>query len=83
MGVIPVCLHLAEWCVHRLSGTPGRNRGVLISVGMTVLAVSFNWFAMRRGALLAGLEGHSFLEDMKRMPALVVGFLAWVAGRGR
>lgn len=83
LGVIPLCVHTVEWCGHRLSGTPGRDRGVLISVGMTVLAVAFNWFAMRRGALLAGSEGLSFVEDMKRMPALAAGFLAWIAGRGR
>jgi hypothetical protein len=83
LGAIPACLHLAEWTTHTLAGTRGRGRGVLISVGMTVLAVSFNWYAMRRGAFLAGREGDSLISDLQRLPAIIWGFLAWILGRGR
>ena len=81
--MIPACLHLAEWTTHTLAATRNRGRGVLISISMTVLATSFNWYAMRRGALLAGHEGGSLLSDLKRMPAIVLGFVAWIVGRER
>ncbi len=80
--LIPACLHAAEWLTHTLAGTKGRSRGVLISIAMTVVAVAFNWYAMRRGALLAGGEGASFFNDLKRMPRIIAGFIAWLCGRG-
>jgi hypothetical protein len=80
---IPACLHLAEWTTHTVAGTHGRGRGVLMSVAMSVLASAFNWYAMRRGAFLAGREGQSLLHDLKRLPAIVPGFVAWIMGRGR
>jgi len=83
LGIIPACLHLAEWTTHTIAGTQGRGRGVLISISMTVLAAAFNWYAMRRGAFLAGHEGESLLNDIKRLPTIAFGFVAWIAGRSR
>jgi hypothetical protein len=73
----PTVLHLAEAGLHLLAGTPKLGSGMSFSVAMTATAVLFNLYAMRRGVLLTGEEGGSFGSDLKRMPAMVAGFVAW------
>lgn len=80
---IPCCLHGMEWVVHKAAGSAARGRGVAISMTMTAVAELFNWYSMRQGAMLAGPEGSPFLDDLKRIPALVVGFLVRATRAGR
>lgn len=75
--LIPAILHGSEWLVHGLAGTPSRKTGVIVSICMTVVAELFNFYAMRRGVLVAGSEGGSFGHDLRRLPAVVAGFVAW------
>jgi len=81
--VIPLCLHSVEWLAHTALGSVAKGRGVALSLAMTVVAELFNWYVMRQGAMLAGREGAPFVADVKRIPALIGGFLCWVAGAGR
>lgn len=74
---IPALLHSSEWLVHGLAGTPARKTGVLVSICMTVVAELFNFYAMRRGLLLAGREGGGFWSDVRQLPAVVLGFTTW------
>lgn len=74
---VPAILHTGEWFGHTWLGTPARNRGVLFSVILSIVAALFNLYAMRKGALVAGREGDSFLLDLARFPRLIGGFLAW------
>lgn len=74
---VPAILHTGEWFGHTLLGTPARNRGVAFSVVLSIVAALFNLYAMRKGALVAGREGDSFLLDLARFPRLIGGFLAW------
>jgi hypothetical protein len=48
-----------------------------------VSAVSslFNWYAMKRGTLLVGAEGRSFGSDLKRLPRLLLSFVALLPQR--
>jgi hypothetical protein len=80
---IPSCLHAMEWVVHTTAGSPARGRGVAVSVAMTAVAELFNWYSMRQGAMLAGPEGSPFLDDLKRIPSLVAGFVVWATRGGR
>lgn len=74
---IPAILHSSEWLVHGLAGTAARKTGVLVSICMTVVAELFNFYAMRRGVLLAGIEGGGFWSDLRQLPAVVLGFTTW------
>jgi hypothetical protein len=77
LGGVPAILHAGEWFGHTWLGTPARNRGVLFSVVLSIIAALFNLYAMRKGALVAGHEGDSFLLDLIRLPRLIGGFLIW------
>ncbi|HBY59472.1 MAG TPA: hypothetical protein DEH78_06590 [Solibacterales bacterium] len=75
MVVLPLCSHTLEFLLHYLRGTPKLWTSVAVSVAFTGVSTLFNWYAMRRGALLVGDGRQSLAEDMKSMPAIVAGFL--------
>lgn len=78
---VPLILHTGEWFGHAWLGTPARNKGVLFSVVLSGIAALFNLYAMRKGALVAGHEGDSFILDLVRLPRLIGGFVTWPVRR--
>ncbi len=76
LGLLPAVVHSAEYLVHTAAGTPNRRTGVFISLRMTALGVTFSWYCMHNGAFLAGPEGRPFRQDLRRIPALLVGYLS-------
>jgi Na+/melibiose symporter-like transporter len=90
--VIPATLLTVQYNVHRFFGTPELRRSMIASFCFAALGTGFNWFAMRRGALLVGdpLVGgphsggahsarrQSFLADLRAMPLLIWDFVTAV-----
>ncbi len=76
MVLLPVCNHTMEFLVHWAHGTPKLKASILVSVGVTAVSTLFNWYAMRRGALLVAGEGDSLGRDMRRMPRIIAEFVA-------
>jgi hypothetical protein len=76
MILLPVVSHSIELTVHLLRGTPKILPSLIASVIFTALSTLFNVYAMRRGALLVGAGSGSVLDDLKRAPRLIAGFLA-------
>jgi hypothetical protein len=72
----PIIAHTLEWGVHVLAGTPNLARSLISSVIFTEVAVLFNLYAMRRGALVVGDNATSMSSDLRRIPALILGFVA-------
>lgn len=72
---IPSIFQLFEFLLHRLHGTPHLRIAEFISIGASAISALFNWYAMRRGALLVGREGGSFGSDLRRLPGLIFAFL--------
>ncbi|MDX2154769.1 MAG: hypothetical protein SFV54_28765 [Bryobacteraceae bacterium] len=75
MVLLPVCSHTLEFLVHYFRGTPKLLTSVVVSMIFTAVSTLFNWYAMRRGALLVGASQKSLAEDMKSMPSIIAGFL--------
>jgi len=85
--VIPSIFQVFEFLLHRLHRTPHLKIAEFISIAVSAVSALFNWYAMRRGALLVGGEGGSFGSDIRRLPALIFSFVisgprAW-ASRGK
>lgn len=74
--VVPAVFQVLEYVLHRFRGTPHLRIAEIVSVLMGGISAFFNWYAMRRGALLVGGEGGSFGGDLRRLPRLIVSFLA-------
>jgi fatty acid desaturase len=80
MLLLPLCTHTLELAVHWLRGTVRLVESILVSAAFTGLSTLFNLFAMRRGALIVGEGRGSLVDDLCRMPLLLVSFVL-TAGR--
>ena len=82
---LPLLGQVIEYQAHAWRGTPHRIPAVIVSAVLSALSSLFNWYAMRRGALLVGNEGRSFSNDLRQIPSLLGHFLMlgprWVLRR--
>jgi hypothetical protein len=76
--VMPGVLLWLDYLLHRATAMPNLKGGMVAAGILSLLSALFNWFLMSRSSLLVGEEGHSLGNDLKRMPRLVVDFLAFV-----
>jgi hypothetical protein len=74
MILLPLTSHSMEFAVHFLRGTPHQRTSIISSVVFTMFSTAFNWFAMRRGALVVGDMQTSLRSDLARVPTLLVDF---------
>jgi hypothetical protein len=76
--ILPTIAHSAEFVVHHLAGTARLGQSVGASVVFTAVTTLFNTFAMRRGVLVVGADGRSFIDDLRALPGTVLAFVAVV-----
>jgi len=81
--LVPAFFQLVEFAFHAIHGTPHLRVAEFISLGVSAVTSLFNWYAMRRGALLVGGEGGSFASDLRRLPMLTFNFFATVPRKFR
>ncbi|MBV9403846.1 MAG: hypothetical protein JO211_00770 [Acidobacteriaceae bacterium] len=74
--LLPLLSHSLELGVHLLRGTPKLLTSFVSSVCFTCISTMFNLYAMRRGALVVCSGAGSLASDLRRVPALIAGFLA-------
>lgn len=74
--ILPLSSHAVELTVHLLRHTPKLAFSLIGSACFTVLSTLFHLYAMRRGVLVVRAGGSSLAEDMRRMPRLVLAFIA-------
>jgi hypothetical protein len=74
MVVLPAVGHAGELLVHWARGTPRLGDSLIASIAFTAVSTAFHLFAMRRGVLIVGERRRPFLEDLRRLPGLVVAF---------
>jgi hypothetical protein len=75
MLLLPIANHSLEFVVHWMRGTVKIGPSIIASVIFTAFSSLFNWYAMRRGALIVGAGKGSLWGDLARMPKLVMDFL--------
>lgn len=68
--------HALELLVHWLRHTPKLFTSVVSSVCFTVISTVFNWYAMKRGAMVVGEDSQTIGRDMLAMPRIVASFIA-------
>jgi hypothetical protein len=82
LGVlVPAAFQVVEYFLHAVSGTPHLRLAAIGSAIVAAISSLFNWYAMRRGALLVGGEGGSFGSDVKRLPKLLMNFIIFLPRR--
>lgn len=74
--VMPAIVFCLDYLLHRATAMPNLKGGMVAAGILSLLSSLFNWFLMSRSSLLVGKEGHSLANDLRRMPRLLVDFLA-------
>jgi len=72
---LPTLMVAAQFAWHRALGTPHLRTGLIVSFCFAALSTGFNWFAMRRGTMLAGAQGVSFAGDLRALPVVILDFV--------
>ena len=84
--ILPAINHVVELTIHWARGTQKLGASVIVSVLFSVLSGLFNIFAMRRNVLIVGEGRRTLLEDLRKVPVVLLAFLAaparmaWKAG---
>ncbi len=73
--LVPAFAHSIEFVVHWSAGTAALGASIAASIAFSVLSTLFNLFAMRRGVLVVGEDTGSLVQDLRRMPSIVVQFV--------
>ena len=77
MLLLPVANHSIELLVHWMRGTQKLLPSILASVILTAFSTLFNFYVMRRGALIVGHGRGSLGADLLRLPRLALDFITW------
>jgi hypothetical protein len=78
MFLLPVANHSLEFFVHWMRGTQKLLPSIVASMILTAFSTLFNFYVMRRGALIVGSGRHSLGRDLLRLPRLAVDFVTWL-----
>jgi hypothetical protein len=78
MVLLPVANHSLEFFVHWMRGTQKLLPSIVASMILTAFSTLFNFYVMRRGALIVGSGRHSLGRDLLRLPRLAVDFVTWL-----
>lgn len=80
-AVLPAIFQVFEFSLHWIRGTPHLRLAEIVSLVVSAISSLFNWYAMRRGALLVGGEGGTFGSDLRRLPGLLLAFFTTLPHR--
>jgi len=75
MLLLPLANHSIEFLVHWIRGTQNLYSSILASMALTALSTLFNFYLMRRGALIVGAGRRSLASDLAQMPRLALDFI--------
>jgi hypothetical protein len=78
MVLLPVANHSIEFLIHWMRGTQNLLSSILASMILTAVSTLFNFYVMRRGALIVGHGRHSLGTDLLRLPRLAFDFVTWL-----
>jgi hypothetical protein len=72
---VPALSQLLDWCAHRATGATAPAQATLAVCIFAAVSAFFHLHVMRRGAFLTGHSGRTLLDDFRRMPRLIAGFV--------
>ena len=73
--LVPGLAQALDWLAHRFVGAPVPTRAIAAASIFTLVSALFHLHVMRRGVFLTGHRGQSLLDDFRRVPRLLLGFV--------
>lgn len=75
--LVPGLSQVLDWLAHRAAGAPAPAPALAGAAVFTLISALFHRHVMRNGTFLTGDSEASMAEDFRRIPGLVVSFVAW------
>jgi hypothetical protein len=75
LTLVPVMCDLIEFLMHKARGTQMLGATMAASAVFTLFSVLIELFIMRHGILVIGHNSNSLLEDLRKIPALMMEFV--------
>jgi hypothetical protein len=72
---VPGLAQVPDWLTHCAAGAKTPTKATLAVCIFARISALFHLHVMRRGVFLTGRRGQSLLEDFRRMPRLIAGFV--------
>jgi hypothetical protein len=72
---VPGLAQLLDWLTHRVAGAAVPGKATLAVCIFTIVSALFHLHVIRRGVFLTNHRGRSLIEDFRRMPRLITGFV--------
>ncbi|MGB7549824.1 MAG: hypothetical protein WBM14_18960 [Terracidiphilus sp.] len=72
---VPALAQILDWLAHRAAGAAAPARATLAVCVFAAISAFFHLHVMRRGAFLTGRAGRTLVNDFRRMPRLIAGFV--------
>jgi len=72
MVLIPLVADTLEYLMHRFRDTPRLGATIAASLIVTAVSTLFELFAMRHGFFIIGQNSGSLVQDIKRLPELIL-----------
>jgi len=73
---VPGVAQAFDWLSHRAVGATPPGKATIAVCVFALISALFHLHVMRRGAFLTGHSGRSLVNDFRRMPGLIVQFVA-------
>lgn len=73
---VPALAQVLDWLAHRAAGAPAPGKATIAVCIFATVSALFHLHVMRRGVFLTGHRGRSLLDDFRRIPRLIAGFVA-------
>jgi hypothetical protein len=75
LTIFPAITLALDLPLHMAMHTRGLARGMFVAILLSSFASVFDLYVMKRGTLIVGGEGKSFLSDLKSLPLLAFRFV--------
>jgi len=72
---VPALAQTMDWITHRLTGPAVAPKAIVAVCVFTLVSAFFHLHVMRNGVFLTGRQGRSLVDDFRRMPRLIAGFV--------
>jgi len=72
---VPGLAQLLDWLAHRAVGPAAPSKAIFAVCIFTLISALFHLHVMRRGVFLTGHAGRTLIDDFRRMPRLILGFV--------
>jgi hypothetical protein len=72
---VPMLAQILDWLAHYAAGAAAPGKATFAVCVFATISALFHLHVMRRGAFLTGRAGRSLVDDFRRMPRLIAGFL--------